>query len=76
MISEITMHKIQQKNLKFVIIFIPNHTKGGEWEEEMGGDRRKYEEVFEKGGGLRVPRSNGPKVPRTKISQSHIQIRA
>ena len=44
----------------------------------------KYEEGLEEGGGLRVPRSKGskvqgsrgPKVPRTKISQTHIQIRA
>ena len=32
----------------------------------MGGDKRKYEEVVEE-----VHESQGPGVPRTKISQSH-----
>ena len=44
----------------------------------------KYEEVLVEGGGSRVPRSKGskvqgaqgPRVPRTMISQTHIQIRA
>ena len=40
----------------------------------MGGDKRKYEEVVEVV--EEVHESQGPGVPRTKISQSHIQIRA
>jgi len=44
--------------------------------EEVRGCKRKYEEMVEEGRGPRVLRSQGPKDPRTKISQSHIQIRA
>ena len=50
----------------------------------MGGVKRKYEEVLEEGRGPRVLRSKGskvqgsqvPRVQRTKISQTHIQIRS
>ena len=45
---------------------------------------RKYEEVLEEGRGpkvlmsksTKVPGSKAPRVPRTKISQSHFQIQA
>ena len=37
--------------MKFWMPPIPNHTKGG---EEIGGGKRKYEEVVEEGGGPKV----------------------
>ena len=54
--------------------------------EEIGEGKRKYEEMVEvgrgpkvlesQGKGRKVQGSQGPRVPRTKISQNHIQIRA
>ena len=49
--------------MKFWIPPIPNHIKGG---EEIGGGKRKYEEVVEEGRGPRVPRSRGLKVPESQ----------
>ena len=37
---------------------------------------RKYEEMVEEGRGSKVQESKGPRVLRTKISESHIQMRA
>ena len=53
--------------MKFWISPIPNHTKGG---EEIGGGKRKYEEVVEE---ERGPRVQSPWVPRLDqdISKSH-----
>ena len=45
--------------MKFWIPPIPNHTKGG---EEIGGGKRKYEEVVEEERGPKVLRSKGPQV--------------
>ena len=53
---------------------IPNHTKGGELEEEIGGGKRKYEEVEEEERGPRVPRSRGPKDKDISKSYSNTSL--
>ena len=55
--------KAQKRTRADVIIPppIPNHTKRGENEEEIGGGKRKYEEVLEEGRGPKIPWCKGPK---------------